>query len=78
MLLLRPAYSRFFTRGEALLYNHRLLWVSYPAFHRNYEDTKTASAHLSAFAFRSASITSVTFNFLATANGECVHRLGPC
>jgi hypothetical protein len=31
--------SSFATRG--------LLWVSYPAFHRYYEDTKTASARLS-------------------------------
>jgi hypothetical protein len=36
--------------------NHGLLWVSYPAFSRYYEDTKTAFVRLSAFAFRSASI----------------------
>ncbi len=49
--------------------NHRLLWVSYPAFNRYYEDAKTASVHLSAFAFRSAPITPLAFSFLA-ATGE--------
>lgn len=46
--------------------SHGLLWVSYPAFNRYYEDTKTAFVHLSAFAFRSASITSRTSSFLTT------------
>ena len=58
--------------------NHRLLWVSYPAFYRYYEDTKTAFAHLAAFAFRSALITSIAFSFLATASEKRACDLGSC
>jgi hypothetical protein len=57
---------------------HRLHWVSYPAFYRYYEDAKTPSARLSAFAFRSAPITSTAFSFLAIVGEKRTHYLGSC
>jgi len=52
--------------------------VSFPAFKRYYEDAKTASAHLSAFAFRSALITPVAFSFLAIVDEKRARDLGSC
>ena len=57
---------------------HRLLWVSYPAFKPYYEDAKTASARLSAFAFRSAPITPIAFSFLPDAGEKRAHVPGSC
>ena len=52
--------------------------MSYPAFKRYYEDAKTASARLSAFAFRSAPITPIAFSFLPDAGEKRAHVPGSC